>query len=594
MVRRFFSLTFRRRFIEVFGHLEGLRPQQIKRLEKLYSRKSSSFSVVSPEFARTLCELTAETGRQTAVLFDRSNTVQYVIIGGSSEIVIPVLSRYRITPGGLRGLRLVHTHTGGEDLTDDDLTDLALLRLDSVTVLHGDSRGIPLRMQTAYLLPPDSPQMFGFLEDTDPHRQDTDYPDFISALEKEIEDKTKALFRVKNAHSAILVGSYRKKHDAEEHMAELQELTESAGMDVLDIHTQIKPQIHPKYVMGPGRLKEVVIRALQTGADFIVFDNSLSPAQSRAVSEFTELKVLDRTQLILDIFARRAKSNEGKIRVELAQLKYILPRLSGRDDALSRLTGGIGGRGPGETKLEIDKRRINDRIAFLSKKLEKIEQNRTVQRSRRNRGGLPIVSIVGYTNAGKSTLLNNLTQSEVYSDDLMFATLDTSSKRIRFPEERDVIITDTVGFIRDLPENLKGAFKSTLEELNEADLLVHVVDISNHGFLNHIRSVETVLAELGLTDKKIITVLNKTDLLPPEEAEFVLNNVLPDTMFADARLHSLMEIKNSKPDAVYISALDRKTFRLLLERIRFTLFTEGKGRDIPVENYFDDDPERDY
>jgi len=218
--------------------------------------------VVSPEFARALCELSAETGRQTAVLFDRTNTVQYVIIGGSSEIVIPVLSRYRITPGGLRGLRLVHTHTGGEDLTDDDLTDLALLRLDSITVLHGDSRGIPMSMQTAYLLPPDSQDMFGFLDDTDPHKQNTDYYEFITALEKEIEDKTKTLFRVKNAHSAILVGSYRRKHEAEEHMAELKELTESAGMDVLEIYTQIKPQIHPKYVMGPGRLKEVVIRTL--------------------------------------------------------------------------------------------------------------------------------------------------------------------------------------------------------------------------------------------------------------------------------------------------------------------------------------------
>jgi GTP-binding protein HflX len=436
--------------------------------------------------------------------------------------------------------------------------------------------------------------MFGFLDDTDPHRQETEYGSFIKALEKEIEDKTKALFRVKNAHSAILVGSYRKKYDAEEHMAELKELTESAGMDVLDVFIQIKQQVHPKYVMGPGKLKDVVIRALQTGADFIIFDNPLTPAQSRAVSEFTELKVLDRTQLILDIFARRAKSNEGKIRVELAQLKYILPRLTGRDDALSRLSGGIGGRGPGETKLEIDKRRINDRIAFLSGKLEKIEQNRVIQRSRRNRGGLPVVSIVGYTNAGKSTLLNNLTQSDVYSDDLMFATLDTSSKRIRFPEERDVIITDTVGFIRDLPENLKGAFKSTLEELHEADLLVHVADISNHSFMKHIGSVESVLNELGLNDKNVITVMNKSDLLPPDEAAFVLDNILPDTVFADERLHSLMELKNAKPDAVYISALDRKTFRTLLERIRFTLFTEGKGRDIPVENYFHDEPERDY
>lgn len=574
--------------------MEGLRPPQIKRLEKLYGRKSSAFTAVSPEFARGMCEISTETGRQVAVLLDRANLVQYVIIGSSSEIVIPVLERYRITPGGLRGLRLVHTHLAGEDLTDDDLTDLALLRLDSATVLHGDKKGIPVKMQTAHLLPPDSPLMFGYLEDTDPHRQTVEYYDFIKGLEREIEYKTKTLFKVKNAHSAILAGTYRKKHEAAEYMAELTELTESAGMDVLDTFVQIKSQIHPKYVLGPGKLKEIVIRALQTGADFVVFDNTLTPAQSRAVSEFTELKVIDRTQLILDIFARRAKSNEGKIRVELAQLKYILPRLSGRDDALSRLTGGIGGRGPGETKLEIDKRRINDRIAFLSKKLEKIEQNRTVQRGKRNKDALPIVSIVGYTNAGKSTLLNTLTKSEVYSDDLMFATLDTSSKRIRFPEERDVIITDTVGFIRDLPENLKGAFKSTLEELHEADLLIHVVDISNEDFPSHIKSVDTILAELNLHDKNVITVLNKVDLLSPDEHAFVTENILPDTMFADERLQSLIDLKNSKIDAIYLSALDRKSFRTLLERIRFILFTEGKGRDLPIEDYFDDDAERNY
>lgn len=582
-----------RSFIEVFGHLEGLRPQQIRRLEKLYGRKSSSDYVVSPELARALCEITAETGRQTAVVLDRANGVYCVIIGTSSEIVIPVLSRYRITPGGLRGLRLVHTHTSGEGLTDDDITDLAILRLDSITVLNGDMRGIPMKMQTAYLLPPDSHSMVDFLTDIDPHKQTVVYYDFIKALEKEIEEKTKSVFKVKSAHSAIIVGTYKKKADADEHMAELKELTESAGINVIEISVQIKSQLHPKYVMGPGRLREVVIRALQTGADFIVFDNPLSPAQSRAISEFTELKVIDRTQLILDIFARRAKSNEGKIRVELAQLKYILPRLTGRDDALSRLAGGIGGRGPGETKLEVDKRRINDRIAFLSKKLEKIEQNRTVQRGKRTRDLLPIVSIVGYTNAGKSTLLNNLTKSDVYSDDLMFATLDTSSKRIRFPEERDVIITDTVGFIRDLPENLKGAFKSTLEELSESDLLVHVVDISNPNFMNHIGSVETVLGELKLQDKKTIMVMNKTDLLPDDERLFVLENIMPDTVFASESLQRLIDLKVQKPDTIYISALDRKTFRILLERIRFALFVEGKGRDIPVESYFEYDDTND-
>jgi GTP-binding protein HflX len=585
--------TERELFIQVYGSLDGLKPQQIKKLEKLYSRKSAGAGVISPELARSISGLSAETGRQVALILDRNNSVQYVIAGTAGEIMIPRLHRFSLVPGGLRGLRLVHTHVSGEALTQDDLTDLALLRLDSVSVIHFDPKGIPVGLETAHILPPDSEEMFGYLEDVSPYNQKTDYSEFIRALEREIEEKTKTLFKIKHASSAILVGIYKNRHEAEEHMEELTELASSAGLDVLDSFTQQKSSPHPKYVLGPGKLKDVVIRALQTGADFIIFDNPLTPAQSRAVTDFTELKVIDRTQLILDIFARRAKSNEGKIRVELAQLKYILPRLTGRDDALSRLTGGIGGRGPGETRLEIDKRRINDRIAFLSDKLKKIEQNRMIQRGRRNREDLPVVSIVGYTNAGKSTLLNNLTRSEVYSDDLMFATLDTSSKRIRFPQERDVIITDTVGFIRDLPDNLKGAFKSTLEELHEADLLLHVVDISNPGFINHINSVETVFRELSLTDKSLILVMNKTDKLTPVEKALLFEGILIDGEITELRSKQLMDFRNTHPDVVYISALQRESFRVLLEKIRYVLFLEGKGRDIPVEDYFDD-PDGDY
>ena len=307
-------------------------------------------------------------------------------------------------------------------------------------------------------------------------------------------------------------------------------------------------------MVGPGKLREAVIKALLTGAEYIVFDNSLSPSQSRAVSEFTELKILDRTQLILDIFARRAKSNEGKIRVELAQLKYILPRLNVKDDSLSRLTGGIGGRGPGETKLEIDKRRITDRIAFLNDKLKKAEQSRDIQRARREKNSLPVVSIIGYTNAGKSTLLNSLTKSDVYADDLLFATLDTSSKRIRFPKERDVIITDTVGFIRDLPPNLAGAFKSTLEELYNADMFLQVVDVSDKHFRKHIKSVEKVLEEMELLDKERLLVFNKIDKLTEEELE---------------------EIEKEYKDAVFVSAYNRKSFDNMLIKISYYFFKEG-------------------
>ena len=506
---------------------------------------------------KQLCLYSYETGRQLGLIINRSGSIEYVLAGTSDSITIPVLTRFKLAPGRLRGLRLIHTHPKGDGLDNDDMADLALLRLDSVTACAMDEKGYPKFMETAYITPPDINDIetkFGYLEDSDPYNQKTDYPLFIEALDDEIERKTIGLHTAKTGEYAVLTGVFKSKEESEIYLDELEELARSAGINVISRIYQVKKGIHPKYVVGPGKLREAVIKALLTGAEYIVFDNSLSPSQSRAVSEFTELKILDRTQLILDIFARRAKSNEGKIRVELAQLKYILPRLNVKDDSLSRLTGGIGGRGPGETKLEIDKRRITDRIAFLNDKLKKAEQSRDIQRARREKNSLPVVSIIGYTNAGKSTLLNSLTKSDVYADDLLFATLDTSSKRIRFPKERDVIITDTVGFIRDLPPNLAGAFKSTLEELYNADMFLHVVDVSDKHFRKHIKAVENVLEEMELLDKERLLVFNKIDKLTEEELE---------------------EIEKEYKDAVFVSAYNRKSFDNMLIKISYYFFKEG-------------------
>ena len=462
----------------------------------------------------------------------------------------------------MRGLRLIHTHLYGEDFNEDDLTDLALLRLDTISILHIDDSGEPFRIKTAYLMPtnPEN-KMYGILEETSIHNQKVVYKEFIEALESEIYEKAISIKRNKLIPSAILVGVYGNKKEADEKMSELKEIASSAMLEVLSDFKQVKSKIDPKYVIGSGKLKEIVIRGMQLSADYIIFDNELTPTQAKNISEIAELKILDRTQIILDIFARRAKSNEGKLRVELAQMKYILPRLSVRDDSLSRLTGGIGGRGPGETKLEIDKRRINEKIAFLSQKLKEIEKNRSVQKKKRDKNSLPVVSIIGYTNAGKSTLLHALTNSEVYADDLMFATLDTSSKRIRFPREREVIITDTVGFIRDLPEGLKGAFKSTLEELDESDMLLHVIDISDNDYERKIASVNAILSDLSLENKKIVMVFNKIDLIKDDELE---------------------NFQDIYPEAVFVSALDRGTFKNLLERIQLELFKGGRDVKITI------------
>lgn len=538
------------------GNLKNLKTSQLNRLEKLINKKSNSNSIISYELSKSVGEISKEISRQVGVLVDRFNVVQFVIVGTNKEIVIPVLKKWGISPGKLRGLRLLHTHLYSEDFNEDDLTDLALLRLDSISVLHIDDSGEPVKIKTVYLMPtnPDN-KMYGILEETSIHNQKVVYKDFIEALESEIYEKANSIKKNKSIPSAILVGIYRNKKEADEKMSELKEIASSAMIEVLTDFKQVKNKIDPKYVIGSGKLREIIITAMQLSADYVIFDNELTPTQAKNISEIAEVKILDRAQLILDIFARRAKSNEGKLRVELAQMKYILPRLSVRDDSLSRLTGGIGGRGPGETKLEIDKRRINEKIVFLSQKLKEIEKNRSVQKKQRTKNSLPVVSIIGYTNAGKSTLLNALTNSDVYADNLMFATLDTSSKRIRFPREREVIITDTVGFIRDLPEGLKGAFKSTLEELEESDMLLHVIDISDSDYERKITAVNAILSELSLENKKNILVFNKTDLIEDDEIE---------------------NLRSLYPNAIFISALKKETFKNLLETMELELFREGK------------------
>lgn len=265
--------------------------------------------------------------------------------------------------------------------------------------------------------------------------------------------------------------------------------------------------------MGMGKLQDLIILALQKGATLIIFDQELNPSQIRSITNKIDLKVIDRTQLILDIFAQRAQSKEGKLQVELAQLKYLLPRLITKNTAMSRLTGGIGGRGPGETKLEINRRRVRDRIARLENALSLVMKQRKQQRAKRTKKGLAVISIIGYTNAGKSTLLNTLTKSDVRAESRLFATLDPSSRRLKFPKDIEVIITDTVGFIKNLPKDLMVAFRATLEELDNADLLLHVIDISNSRFKDQIESVEKILADLNLHNIPLIRVLNKKDLV---------------------------------------------------------------------------------
>ena len=511
----------------VHGNTTGLAPSDVHALERLYRRRVPFDRLLTPELARSMAEVSSATGRQVGVLVDRNGQVQWVVVGDATKLMLPDIGRARAAEGRFRGLRLIHTHLNHEGLTRDDLVDLTRLRLDLVCALCLGSDGQPSTVHYGHNVPvaegrSDAPYAtfgpipYGREESVDP-----------STLVTELEEGFARVARTRKVEGkdgrAILVHvtDRRGAQAAEDSIRELEELARSAGVAVVDRVIQVRDAIDAKYVLGRGKLDELVLKSMQLDATVLVFDRNLSPSQASAIASVTDLKVIDRTQLILDIFAQRAESRDGKLQVELAQMKYLLPRIGQKDDALSRLTGGIGGRGPGETVLEIGKRRARDRVSRLEAELEHLAVQRKQRRQRRGRRDVPIVSIVGYTNAGKSTLLNTLTGSDTIAENKLFATLDTRSRRIRFPREREVVITDTVGFIRDFSKELFAAFRATFEETEDADLLLHVVDVSDPAIADHIRATEHLLGELGLARTPTILVLNKADRLPPGEADAI-------------------------------------------------------------------------
>jgi GTPase len=464
-----------------------------------------------------MTELSLEIGRQIGLMVTRRGEIQFVIVGNDREIMIPDLSRFRAGRFRLRGVRCLHTHLNDAPLTQDDFTDLALLQLDLMVAVGVLDTGFPGHCYMAHLLPP-NPE--GKSWQVHPpvwtHQVQIDFQSFVKTIEDDLaRSQTAYDVKDKRERTILVSASSESRLDQEESIEELNELARTDQLLVVDTVTQRPKRLHPKYLMGEGKIKELIIKAYQQGADLLIFDQNLTPLQVKAIGDITEMKVIDRTQLILDIFARRAHSRDGKVQVELAQLKYRLPRLSERSTALSRLTGGIGGRGPGETRLEVDRRRARDKIAHLEKELKTLSLARSERRALRVKNKIPILSIIGYTNAGKSTLLNTLTHSEVLTDDLLFATLDTTSRRLRFPREREVIITDTVGFIRELPEDLMGAFAPTLDELRDANLLLHLVDVSNKIFEDRIEAVVKLLERLKLDHIPRLIVLNKEDMADP-------------------------------------------------------------------------------
>ena len=509
---------------DVTGNTTGLKPSHLRRLERLYRRRIARSEIVSPELATQLCEASFEIGRQVGVLASRSGDIEHVFVGDAQRLLLPDFGRLRAGRGRLRGLRLVHTHLHGEPLSRDDLTDLARLRLDLVAAIGLDRAGRPASLYAAHLSPDGQAsaapeRAFTVLAPVPAMQPGIDFSALVEALESEFARVDRRLHVQPGATLGVVVHvALAGERDTDERIAELRELCRTAGVAVLDVIVQRRPKPDPKFLVGRGKLDEVVVRARQLGAELVVFSPDLAPAQARSVTDATDLKVIDRTMLILDIFAQRAKSRDGKIQVERAQLEYALPRLVEKNTMMSRLTGGIGGRGPGETKLEENRRRARSRIAWLERQIENLARQRQARRALRASRGVPVVSIVGYTNAGKSTLLNNLTHSEVLVEDRLFATLDPTTRRLRFPREREVIIADTVGFIRDLPVDLRAAFRATLEEIREADLLLHLVDASDPAYESHIAAVERILEELGLARTPRLVVFNKADRIGWDEA----------------------------------------------------------------------------
>lgn len=549
----------------------------MKALTRLGQRRYPVRGGYTTEQARELAALSRSLGRQLGLVIDRQGKVQLVLVGEPGSILIPDLPRGRVGSSRMRGVRLVHTHLSPDGLSQEDLMDLLFLRLDSMAVLTVNDYGEPVSFQSAHLLPPNAAQTpYRVHPPVAWDRVELDFTAEVEAVEAELARTLSEASELTGtsesgpdqgggtgdgAIRAVLVSvGAAPRSIQEKHLDELAELARTAGVTVTGTLIQRVASVHPRHILGKGKLAELEVLALQGQASLIVFDGELTPAQLNSLSETTERKVLDRTQLILDIFARHASTRAGKLQVEMAQLQYTQPRLVGKNRAMDRLMGGIGGRGPGETKLETDRRRVRERIAKIRKELDALRKQRAFTRARRSRQGLPVVALVGYTNAGKSTLLNTLTRSDVLAEDKLFATLDPTTRRLRFPRERELVLADTVGFIRNLPKELTEAFQATLEELSAADLLIHVADASHPDVDQQIAAVESILADMDLLATPRLMVLNKCDRLDGEMRE-----ILPQRW----------------PEAVLASAASGEGMEGLAQRIEASVNWEGIPCDSP-------------
>mgnify|MGYP000015323688 CR=1 FL=1 len=507
---------------EIKGNIKGIRDSVIAELQKLYDMQSPQ--LVSQELAVKLADITEYINREISVYITRSGQIIEIAVGDNATVELPSFSGRR-GAGRLSGIRCIHTHPGGNPyLSGVDISALKNNKYDAMVAIGVVSPDFTKSELTFGLITGiDSNENYTAecygpysIEDA----ENINFVNTVSTIERILDKQTGTASLQVMSERAILIGMEWGRNDSlwtvDDSLEELKQLADTAGATVIKKFIQKRPKPDPAFFIGRGKVQELALYAQQENIDLCIFDDEISPAQQRNIESVMGIRILDRTALILDIFAQRARTNEGKLQVELAQLQYTLPRIMGKGLMLSRLGGGIGTRGPGETKLEVDRRRIRDRIAFIKDQIEKVKAVRSLHRSKRKKNNVFEVSLVGYTNAGKSTLLNTLTNSDIYAKDQLFATLDPTTRQLTLPNKQEIIITDTVGFIQRLPHQLIAAFRSTLEVVTEADLLVHVIDVSHELYKEQAAAVHEVLKEIGAETKPVITVYNKIDKLPPD------------------------------------------------------------------------------
>lgn len=509
---------------DIFGNIKGIRNSVIEELQTLYDVRLASGQLLTEELALKMADITDFINREVSVYISRSGQVVAVAVGNDQSVELPPVEGRRGS-SRLSGVRCVHTHPGGNpNLSGVDISALKNNRFDAMVAIGVTSPDFTQSVMTFAMITGidenEQYQVEGYGPLTFAEAEGIYFPNLVATVERILDKQSGSTSLAQGTERTILVGMEYAGGagivgwTAEDSLEELKQLADTAGAEVVAKFLQKRPKPDPAFFIGKGKVQELALYVQQENIDLCIFDDELSPAQQRNIEQAMGVRVLDRTALILDIFAQRAHTNEGKLQVELAQLQYTLPRIMGKGLRLSRLGGGIGTRGPGETKLEVDRRRIRDRIAYIKDCISKVKNVRALHRAGRNKASVPTVSLVGYTNAGKSTLLNTLTNSDIYAKDQLFATLDPTTRQLDLPNKQQAILTDTVGFIQRLPHQLVAAFQSTLEEVVESDVLLHVIDVSHELYKEQSNAVYNVLEEIGAKDKTIITVYNKIDKLP--------------------------------------------------------------------------------